>query len=410
MTFHTLNELIAEGVRGRYVLVRSDLNVPLDGSTVTDDGRIKASLPVISRSSPDAGARVLVTAHLGRPKGAPEAEVLAQARRRPAGGARPRSRSRWPRTRSASRPRSWPPPERRRSAGPGKRALRRPGDQQGRRRARRLRGRAGGPDRGQRRVRGRRLRRRPPQARQRLRRRHAGCPPTRATWCAPSWRCCSKLTTDTAAALRRGARRLQGLRQARGHRQPDRQGGHHPGGRRHAVHLPGRAGSQGRRAACWKQDQIPVVQDYLKRAAGGRNRLRAAHRRRGRGQVRRGRGPRDRPGRRHRGQLASAPPALGWTSDRRPAAAFAERDQGRQDRVLERAHGRVRVPGLRRGHPGHRAGAGRNHGGGRLHRRRRRRLRRSGAHPWLRGRPSSATFPPAAAPAWSSWKARNCPA
>ena len=71
MTFHTLDELIAEGVRGRYVLVRSDLNVPLDGSSVTDDGRIKASLPVLVKLS-DAGARVLVTAHLGRPKGAPE--------------------------------------------------------------------------------------------------------------------------------------------------------------------------------------------------------------------------------------------------------------------------------------------------------------------------------------------------
>ena len=71
MTFHTLDELIADGVRGRYVLVRSDLNVPLDGSTVTDDGRIKASLPVLSKLT-DAGARVLVTAHLGRPKGAPE--------------------------------------------------------------------------------------------------------------------------------------------------------------------------------------------------------------------------------------------------------------------------------------------------------------------------------------------------
>ncbi|ABM08929.1 MULTISPECIES: phosphoglycerate kinase [Micrococcaceae] len=71
MTSHTLNELIAEGVRGRYILVRSDLNVPLDGSAVTDDGRIKASLPVLKKLS-DAGARVLVTAHLGRPKGAPE--------------------------------------------------------------------------------------------------------------------------------------------------------------------------------------------------------------------------------------------------------------------------------------------------------------------------------------------------
>ncbi len=73
MTLHTLSELIDEGVRGRYVLVRSDLNVPLDGSLVSDDGRIKASLPVITALA-NAGARVLVAAHLGRPKGAPEAK------------------------------------------------------------------------------------------------------------------------------------------------------------------------------------------------------------------------------------------------------------------------------------------------------------------------------------------------
>jgi len=73
MTLHTLNELIAGGVRGRHVLIRSDLNVPLDGSTVTDDGRIRASLPVITALA-NAGARVLVSAHLGRPKGAPEAK------------------------------------------------------------------------------------------------------------------------------------------------------------------------------------------------------------------------------------------------------------------------------------------------------------------------------------------------
>ncbi|SEE48014.1 phosphoglycerate kinase [Arthrobacter alpinus] len=73
MTLHTLNELIDEGVRGRYVLVRSDLNVPLDGSNVSDDGRIKASIPVITALA-SAGARVLVSAHLGRPKGAPEAK------------------------------------------------------------------------------------------------------------------------------------------------------------------------------------------------------------------------------------------------------------------------------------------------------------------------------------------------
>jgi phosphoglycerate kinase len=59
-------------VRGKRVLVRSDLNVPLDGSTITDDGRIRASAPTIQGLA-DAGARVIVCAHLGRPKGAPEA-------------------------------------------------------------------------------------------------------------------------------------------------------------------------------------------------------------------------------------------------------------------------------------------------------------------------------------------------
>jgi phosphoglycerate kinase len=58
-------------VRGKRVLVRSDLNVPLDGTTITDDGRIRASVPTVRRLA-DAGARVIVVAHLGRPKGAPE--------------------------------------------------------------------------------------------------------------------------------------------------------------------------------------------------------------------------------------------------------------------------------------------------------------------------------------------------
>jgi phosphoglycerate kinase len=55
-------------VRGRVVLVRSDLNVPLDGAEITDDGRIKASLPTIADLT-GRGARVVVCAHLGRPGG-----------------------------------------------------------------------------------------------------------------------------------------------------------------------------------------------------------------------------------------------------------------------------------------------------------------------------------------------------
>ncbi len=59
-------------LRGRRVLVRSDLNVPLDGGSISDDGRIRASVPTIAALS-DAGARVVVCAHLGRPQGVPEA-------------------------------------------------------------------------------------------------------------------------------------------------------------------------------------------------------------------------------------------------------------------------------------------------------------------------------------------------
>ncbi len=58
-------------LRGKRVLVRSDLNVPLEDGRITDDGRIRASVPTIKELA-DAGARVVVTAHLGRPKGAPD--------------------------------------------------------------------------------------------------------------------------------------------------------------------------------------------------------------------------------------------------------------------------------------------------------------------------------------------------
>ncbi|HEX3223205.1 MAG TPA: phosphoglycerate kinase [Nocardioides sp.] len=69
-------------VRGKRVLVRSDLNVPLDGERITDDGRVRASIPTITELA-DRGARVIVTAHLGRPKGEPEARYsLAPVARR----------------------------------------------------------------------------------------------------------------------------------------------------------------------------------------------------------------------------------------------------------------------------------------------------------------------------------------
>lgn len=58
-------------LRGKRVVIRCDFNVPLDGDTITDDGRIKAALPALTQLK-DAGARTIVLAHLGRPKGSPD--------------------------------------------------------------------------------------------------------------------------------------------------------------------------------------------------------------------------------------------------------------------------------------------------------------------------------------------------
>ncbi|OMC05420.1 phosphoglycerate kinase [Mycolicibacter heraklionensis] len=75
MAHKTLDDLLAEGVSGRGVLVRSDLNVPLDEhGAITDAGRITASVPTL-RALVDAGAKVVVTAHLGRPKGGPDPKL-----------------------------------------------------------------------------------------------------------------------------------------------------------------------------------------------------------------------------------------------------------------------------------------------------------------------------------------------
>ena len=58
---------------GKRVVVRCDLNDPLDGTRITDDGRIVASVPTI-KYLVDQGAKVVVISHLGRPEGAPEAK------------------------------------------------------------------------------------------------------------------------------------------------------------------------------------------------------------------------------------------------------------------------------------------------------------------------------------------------
>lgn len=68
-----LDDLLAQGVSGRFVLVRSDFNVPLDDGRITDPGRIVASVPTLKELA-DAGAKLVVTAHLGRPKGQPDAK------------------------------------------------------------------------------------------------------------------------------------------------------------------------------------------------------------------------------------------------------------------------------------------------------------------------------------------------
>ncbi|WP_030017966.1 phosphoglycerate kinase [Streptomyces monomycini] len=67
----TIDDLAQDGLSGKRVFVRADLNVPLDGTSITDDGRIRAVQPTIAKLA-QLGAKVIVASHLGRPKGAPD--------------------------------------------------------------------------------------------------------------------------------------------------------------------------------------------------------------------------------------------------------------------------------------------------------------------------------------------------
>ena len=71
MTLRTIESL--GDLAGKRVIVRCDLNVPLKNGEITDDGRIRASLPTL-QSLVTGGARVIVISHLGRPEGSPEAK------------------------------------------------------------------------------------------------------------------------------------------------------------------------------------------------------------------------------------------------------------------------------------------------------------------------------------------------
>ncbi|MFG2935478.1 phosphoglycerate kinase [Streptomyces sp. NPDC048282] len=78
----TIDELLAEGVDGKRVFVRADLNVPMADGLITDDGRIRAVLPTV-KALADAGAKVVVASHLGRPKSAADTQFsLLQAAER----------------------------------------------------------------------------------------------------------------------------------------------------------------------------------------------------------------------------------------------------------------------------------------------------------------------------------------
>ena len=242
-------------LQGKRVLVRSDLNVPLDGTTITDDGRVRASVPTI-RALADAGARVIVVAHLGRPKGEPDPAVLARPgrgaarraarhagrlRHRHRGGERHRDRRR--RWRTARSP-CW-----RTSASTRARPART--TRSGWRSPSELAKLADA-------FVVRRLRRRAPQAGLGVRRRPAAAARHGAAGRHRDRRA-PAADGRAGAPVRRGARRLEGLRQARRDRQPADQG-------RQAAH----------RRRAWCSPSSPRRATRSARACSRRTRSRSA--------------------------------------------------------------------------------------------------------------------------------------
>merc|ERR1719392_629261 len=75
MAKKSVGDLTEADLKGKKVLVRCDLNVPLDGKTITDDTRIRASVPTVKYLM-EKGAKVLLASHLGRPKDGPEDKFL----------------------------------------------------------------------------------------------------------------------------------------------------------------------------------------------------------------------------------------------------------------------------------------------------------------------------------------------
>ncbi len=90
----TLEDLERElgSLDGRRILVRTDFNVPLDGTTITDDFRIRAAVPTL-RWLTDRGAHVVTASHLGRPKGVPDERYSMAPVRDAVGRARPGCRA-----------------------------------------------------------------------------------------------------------------------------------------------------------------------------------------------------------------------------------------------------------------------------------------------------------------------------